>query len=211
MSSITFSSSSSSYSLLDIRQSTSSLESLKCFHSLNIKTNEATSSIAPTVKHTSYLNLLLAVNLKDPLVVSYESKFKDCKQELLNECYAIFNEAVFENKLPKTTKLIWNPKLTSSGGYCRKLVQNKKASVEIHISVKVCDKPDRMRDTLIHEMCHAAAFLIDGLLKDAHGPAWQRWTSVANSKYKNIPLITRCHAYKTEKKFIYRCQECKYE
>jgi len=137
-------------------KSSSSLDSLKGFGTLNIKTNETapssssyssstSSSITVTNKHNSYLKLLLAQNLKDPLAVSYESKFKDCKQEILNECFVIFNESVFENKLPKDTKLIWNSKLTSSGGYCKKIIRNKKPFVEIHISVKVCDKAERMR------------------------------------------------------------------
>ena len=33
---------------------------------------------------------------------------------------------------------------------------------------------DRIRDTLIHELCHAATWLIDGV-KAGHGPHWKRW------------------------------------
>jgi hypothetical protein len=60
-------------------------------------------------------------------------------------------------------------------------------------------------------MCHGAAFIVDGLLKDNHGPEWLKWAKLSNEKYKKIPLITKCHSYKTEKKFIYRCQNCQYE
>ena len=34
---------------------------------------------------------------------------------------------------------------------------------------------DRIRDTLIHEMCHAATWLIDGTKKAGHGPLWKAW------------------------------------
>lgn len=33
---------------------------------------------------------------------------------------------------------------------------------------------DRLRDTLIHEMCHAAAWLISGV-KAGHGTVWKKW------------------------------------
>ena len=33
---------------------------------------------------------------------------------------------------------------------------------------------DRLRDTLIHEMCHAAAWVISGI-KAGHGPIWKSW------------------------------------
>lgn len=34
--------------------------------------------------------------------------------------------------------------------------------------------PDRLRDTLIHEMCHAASWIIDNI-SDGHGLFWTRW------------------------------------
>ncbi len=80
---------------------------------------------------------------RDPEVLVYINNFKDKEGRinLLNKCYALFNESVFQNKLPKDLPLFWNGKLTSSGGYCKKSVKNKKAFVEIHISVKICDNP----------------------------------------------------------------------
>ena len=34
---------------------------------------------------------------------------------------------------------------------------------EIRLSIKVLDSADRLRDTLIHEMCHQAAWVISGM------------------------------------------------
>lgn len=33
---------------------------------------------------------------------------------------------------------------------------------------------ERLRDTLIHELCHAAAWLINGV-HDGHGRYWKYW------------------------------------
>ena len=49
---------------------------------------------------------------------------------------------------------------------------------ESHSSLEARDKPivfsDRLRDTLIHELCHAAAWVISGI-KAGHGSVWKRW------------------------------------
>lgn len=46
--------------------------------------------------------------------------------------------------------------------------------VRIELSTKVCDSADRVRDTLLHELCHAAVWIIDGE-NGGHGPVWKRW------------------------------------
>ena len=49
---------------------------------------------------------------------------------------------------------------------------------ESHSSLEARDKTivfsDRLRDTLIHELCHAAAWVISGI-KAGHGSVWKRW------------------------------------
>lgn len=47
-------------------------------------------------------------------------------------------------------------------------------SCRIVLSSKVIDEPSRLRDTLIHEMCHAAAWQINHM-SSGHGPCWQAW------------------------------------
>lgn len=39
---------------------------------------------------------------------------------------------------------------------------------------QIIETSDRLRDTLIHEMCHAAAWIIDNKA-DGHGPCWRAW------------------------------------
>ena len=48
-------------------------------------------------------------------------------------------------------------------------------SSSIKLSTKVVDTVQRLRDTLIHELCHAATWLIDGELRAGHGPLWKKW------------------------------------
>ena len=39
----------------------------------------------------------------------------------------------------------------------------------MELSSKVLDRPDRLRRTLVHELCHVAAWLIDHTSKPPHG------------------------------------------
>ena len=72
----------------------------------------------------------------------------------------------------------WNARLTKTAGMCiqRKIKITEKPNhiftsssntgteevraSKIELSTKVLDAPDRLRDTLIHEMCHAAAWVV---------------------------------------------------
>jgi predicted SprT family Zn-dependent metalloprotease len=137
---------------------------------------------------------------------------KKVKEELLRECYAQLNKHAFDNKLPADMQIKWSSRLRSTGGYCKNSVDkfSGERSCEIHVSSKVCDSAERMRDTLAHEMCHAAAFLINGV-RDGHGPIWKSWANRVNFTFKKIPKITVTHSYFVTKKYIFRCQKCKQE
>jgi len=70
---------------------------------------------------------------------------------------------------------------------------------------------ERCRDTLLHEMCHAAVALIDGVMNEGHGPLWKQWTKKAQRTYPYLPPISVKHTYEINYKFIYRCVQCQYE
>ena len=73
----------------------------------------------------------------------------------------------------------------------------------IELSSKVLDSPDRLRDTLIHEMCHAAAWIISGY-PDGHGPLFKDWARRAMAAFPELPVIARCHNYVIRTKYTYR-------
>lgn len=43
----------------------------------------------------------------------------------------------------------------------------------VELSDKVLTSPDRLRCTLIHELCHASTWIFDG--ENGHGPTWKAW------------------------------------
>ncbi|NXE95178.1 ACRC protein, partial [Menura novaehollandiae] len=88
----------------------------------------------------------------------YVKYFKKNKEELAQKLYRLFNSTIFEQKLPEDMVIIWNKKMTKTAGYCvtgQRGGSEGKRYARIELSEKVCDSPDRLRDTLIHEVCHA--------------------------------------------------------
>ncbi|NXD37512.1 ACRC protein, partial [Copsychus sechellarum] len=88
----------------------------------------------------------------------YVKHFKKNKEELAQKLYRLFNSTIFEQKLPEDMEIIWNKKMRKTAGYCvtgQREGPERKRYARIELSEKVCDSADRLRDTLIHEVCHA--------------------------------------------------------
>ncbi|XP_052371860.1 germ cell nuclear acidic protein-like [Oncorhynchus keta] len=141
---------------------------------------------------------------------SYSHNFKQTKEELTSKLYRLYNTSVFDNKLPSNMSVSWNNKMRKTAGYC---VTGQERSggnryARIQLSEKVCDSADRLRDTLVHEMCHAATWLINSV-RDGHGPFWKLYARKATLAHPELPVVTRCHSYDINYKYQYQCSCCK--
>ncbi|XP_034037214.1 acidic repeat-containing protein [Thalassophryne amazonica] len=139
----------------------------------------------------------------------YSRSFKQNKEELTNKLYRLYNNTVFDNKLPINMSLTWNKKMRKTAGYCVTGQERGGGSryAKIELSEKVCDSAERLRDTLIHEMCHAATWLINGV-RDGHGNLWKLYAKKATLMHPELPLVTRCHSYDIKYKYQYQCTRC---
>uniref|UniRef100_A0A8C1RDN0 Germ cell nuclear acidic peptidase n=1 Tax=Cyprinus carpio TaxID=7962 RepID=A0A8C1RDN0_CYPCA len=141
---------------------------------------------------------------------SYCRGFKQNKEELTNKLYQLYNTSVFDSKLPADMSVTWNKKMRKTAGYCISGQERGtgKRYARIELSVKVCDSADRLRDTLVHEMCHAATWLINNV-RDGHGPFWRLYAGKAMLAHPELPMVSRCHSYDINYKFQYQCNRCK--
>jgi len=98
------------------------------------------------------------------------------------------NRKIFENKLPKDLKIEWSVRLNKTAGktLCKRIIKegvgadgkqviNKINVASIELATKVVDDPEKLRSTLCHELCHAAAWLIDNNANPPHGPIFRKW------------------------------------
>lgn len=146
--------------------------------------------------------------------------FKRHRDVLTKSLYEYFNKTVFEGKLPKDMIIEWDKRLLKTAGTTKcstrrtTISENgitcieKVYSARICLSYKVLDTLHRLRDTLCHEMCHAAVWLIDHQ-SDGHGPFWKGWARKVTAAHPEMPIVRRCHSYDISYKFHYQCTMCR--
>jgi predicted SprT family Zn-dependent metalloprotease len=72
--------------------------------------------------------------------------------------------------------------------------------------VQVCDTEERMRETLVHEMCHAATHLIDREDKAGHGKLFKAWGRQATRRFPDIGVVDTCHSYEIHAAHKFQCE-----
>ncbi|KAF5337267.1 hypothetical protein D9611_003404 [Ephemerocybe angulata] len=139
-------------------------------------------------------------------------KAKEEQQEKLytyaSSLFEELNRTVFKGGLPADTKLNWNKRLLTTAGRAkwhksRDAVQTS----EIELAEKILTSRERIRNTLSHEMCHLAAWVIDKEIKEGHGRFWKAWTRRVMARYPEIDISTR-HDYEIEYPYKWKCAKC---
>ncbi|KAL8222590.1 UNVERIFIED_CONTAM: hypothetical protein K2H54_077587 [Gekko kuhli] len=138
-------------------------------------------------------------------------EFRTKKEEMAQSLYAFYNRTIFEQKLPERMEISWSKKMRKTAGCCvtgrLKDPNLGQRYARIMLSEKVCDSADRLRDTLIHELCHAAAWLVHGV-QDGHGRFWSLYAKKSALIHPELPVVSRCHNYEIKYKFTYECSQC---
>ncbi|TFK40911.1 SprT-like family-domain-containing protein [Crucibulum laeve] len=124
------------------------------------------------------------------------------------QIFTELNKSVFEDKLPKSTILNWNKRLLSTAGRA-KWHRSKEGvqTTEIELAAKILDCEERIRNTLSHEMCHLATWIIDADPKETHGKLWKTWTAKVMLKRPEITISTR-HDYDISYPYQWKCELC---
>jgi len=107
--------------------------------------------------------------------------FKQQREKLSMQLFDDYNSKAFDNAL-SLVPVVWSKRLLTTAGLTRLKRKGQIKSASIELSVKVIDDLERLRATLLHEMCHAAQWLVDGVAKPAHGDCFKKWARVAMKK-----------------------------
>ncbi len=130
--------------------------------------------------------------------------------------YRRFNEEIFLERLAPDMHISWSSRLLKTAGRCLQFSRMNKTTTnnirycQIELSSKVLDSAERLRDTLLHEMCHAASWVISGC-RDGHGKNWKDWTNRCITRFPELPIIESSHSYDIRTKFTYKCSKCDFQ
>jgi predicted SprT family Zn-dependent metalloprotease len=132
------------------------------------------------------------------------------------------------SKLAKETggiRLIWNNKLNSTAGrahWKKETVTTKhsdgsidkvyKHHASIELAEKVIDDEYRLYNTLAHEFCHLANFMVSGIKDNPHGREFKAWGKKCTDTFKHLEVkVTTKHSYEIDYKYVWQCVECSTE
>ena len=129
--------------------------------------------------------------------------FLRSKDARCRELFLHYNAAVFGGALPRDLDITWSNRLNTTAGLSHFRRQGDVHSARVELSSKVVDSDGRLRKTLLHELCHVAAWLVDRVAKPPHGPVFKKWADLAE-RVTGVEVQT-CHTYEIAFKFRYKC------
>lgn len=105
-----------------------------------------------------------------------------------------FNDRIFSNKLPDDLDVSWNNRLSKTAGLTITKQVHGVHVARVELAGKVVDTygggtfavyepyclishwlTEKLKSTLCHELCHVAAWVIDGVRKPPHGKTFKKW------------------------------------
>ncbi|KAA8496189.1 HMG box-containing protein C19G7.04 [Porphyridium purpureum] len=131
--------------------------------------------------------------------------------QLARNIFVFYDEYVFQNQLRDHTYINWNRRLRSTAGLTR-FLEDKRGGSSLRFSVielssKVLTSSERLYATLVHELCHAAQWVVDAEYRPPHGAAFMRWVRRCE-KIDPALSITTCHNFEIQYRFWWACSQC---
>jgi len=135
-----------------------------------------------------------------------KKKFNHERERLSQDLFRAYDQSFCSGRLSSCTTVEWSKKLRTTAGLTRlrtdRITDSRTAIIQL--STKVLDDPSRLKNTLVHEMVHAAAFIIDGVAKPPHGDVFWKWANKAMTRNPDIQ-VTTTHSYDIEFKYAWAC------
>lgn len=89
-----------------------------------------------------------------------------------------------------------------------------KHHASIELAERIIDDEDRLLNTLAHEYCHLANFIISNVHNNPHGASFKQWGLKCKEALKDHPVyggrfeVTTKHSYKIDYKYVWSCVDC---
>ncbi|XP_023172090.2 uncharacterized protein LOC111600274 [Drosophila hydei] len=135
-----------------------------------------------------------------PLSLTYrQQSFDNCKAALAKSLFGLLNHLIFHCGLRQ--RIEWQQLRRQPGCCVLSIGTDLRRRARFKLSPHIRET-GALVETLLHEMCHAAAFVYNGEM--AHGLNTCKWAYRAKSLLPQLPLISDCAASCT-----YTCRLCR--
>ncbi|XP_064554506.1 uncharacterized protein LOC135439674 [Drosophila montana] len=135
-----------------------------------------------------------------PFALSYrQESFDSCKARLAKSLFSLFNHVIFYCGLRQCIEWQQNRKQPSSCVLSLAADRQRRARFQLSANIR---ESSMLIETLLHQMCHAAAYIYNG--ETAHGHNTQKWAYRAKSLLPQLPLLADCTAC-----YKYSCVLCR--
>jgi len=127
-----------------------------------------------------------------------DADFKDNANSYIHQIIRFFYKS-YSGSL--NIMCIWNSKMTSVAG---KFIDDDSGPV-IELSKSIVINWHTLKETLIHELCHAGTLLVS---QDTvyHGSTFKWWAKMC---YDDLGIkITTCHEFHINHKYTFKCNSC---
>ncbi|OZJ01846.1 hypothetical protein BZG36_04941 [Bifiguratus adelaidae] len=148
------------------------------------------------------------LRVQTPQTTKQRREFRQTREIAAREFFNNVNKLAFDSQLPKDMEIRWSVNLHTTAGRVlskKSLTGGKwKYSSRIELSTKVVDSTDKLKNTLAHELCHAASWVIDHASKPPHGTIFKKWVEKVTRVYPSLDIRT-CHNYDIAWKYKWQC------
>ncbi|KAL4892624.1 SprT-like family-domain-containing protein [Aspergillus ambiguus] len=156
--------------------------------------------------------------------------FDGKKAALAEDFFKVLDDAVTGGKVQQLAEetggvqISWSKTLQTTAGRAswkrEKQAQPDQASrlsrhhATIELAERIIDSEDRLLNTLAHEYCHLANFMISNIHNNPHGASFKNWGYKCKEALKNHPVyggrveVTTKHSYKIDYKYVWCCVDC---
>ncbi|WVF67624.1 hypothetical protein IAT40_002382 [Kwoniella sp. CBS 6097] len=136
------------------------------------------------------------------------------RTRIADSIFKDLDQRVFEGKVGRSSgtgagaRIEWNKRLLTTAGVARskRITKNGQSKREfwIELSEKVLTGEKQIINTVAHEMCHLATWIISNDYKNAHGSVFKFWGRKVMRARNDVEVTTK-HSYEIEYKYEWKC------
>ncbi|KAJ5232074.1 hypothetical protein N7468_005030 [Penicillium chermesinum] len=116
-------------------------------------------------------------------------------------------------------EIVWSKTLQKTAGRATWRASQRQGNLPLHYAkIELADRilvdEYRLTNTLAHEYCHLANYMISKVVDQPHGPSFKAWGQKCATAMKDHPEyggkihVTTKHSYKIDYKYVWACVNC---